>query len=107
MDFVRGLAHRLGIPGHLFFKPSMGSGAACLGCLLWPRIDLAAVAVAKAAGIHCLYLIVRRRRWVVDIDFAIASSTMAAGSRSNAARNHRRRSRAYYGGSGFRLPQPE
>jgi len=90
MDFVSGFAHRLGIPGHLFFKPSVARRAACLGGLLCPGIDLAAMAVAKAMGIHRLYLVVRRCRWMVDIDFAIASSTMAAGSRGDAARNDRR-----------------
>jgi len=85
----------------------MARGAARLGDLLCPRLGLAAVAIASAAGIHRLHLVVHRSRRVVDIDFAVASSAVAAGSRCDAARNHRWRSGAHYGGSGFRLPQPE
>ena len=101
MDLVPGFAHRLGKPGHLFFKPSMARGTACLGGLLCPHLDLAAVVVALAAGFHRLHRIVRWRRWVVDIDLAIASPTVAAGSGGDAACNHRRRSRAHYGSPGF------
>jgi len=107
MDFVSGFAHRLGKPGHLFFEPSMARGAARLGGLLCPYLDLAVVAVARAAGIRRFYRVVHRCRRMVDIDFAIASPTVAAGSRRVAARNRRWRPRAHCRGSGFRLPQPE
>src|SRR5262245_53131281 len=107
MGFVPGPAHRLGQPGHLFFKPSMARGAACLGRLLCPDLDLASVAVARAVGVRCLRSAVCWRGCMVSIDFAIASSAVASGSRGDAARNYRWRSRAHYGGPGFRLPQPE
>ena len=107
MDFVPGFARRLGHPGHLFFEPPVGRGAACLGGLFCPRLNLAPVAVATAAGIRGFHRIVCWRGCVVDIDYAIAPSTLAAGSRGHAARKYRRRPRAYHRGPEFRLPQPE
>lgn len=78
MDFVPGFARRLGHPGYLFFEPAMGCGAACLGGLLCPRLDLAPLAVATAARIHRLRHIVCWRGCVVDINPAVALSTVAA-----------------------------
>jgi hypothetical protein len=78
MDFVPGFARRLGHSGNLFFEPAMGRSAAYLGGLLCPRFDLAAMAVARTAGVQHLHLIIRRRCWVVDIDYAVAPSTVAA-----------------------------
>ena len=101
MDFVPGFARRLGHPGHLFFEPPVGRGAACLGSLFCPRLNLAPLAVATAAGIRRFHRIVCRRGCVVDIDSAIAPSTVAAGSCCHAARKYRRRPRAHHRGPEF------
>lgn len=87
MDFVPGFARRLGRPGHLFFEPPVGRSAACPGGLFCPRLDLAPLAVATAAGIDGFHRIVRWRGCVVDFDHAVAPSAVAAGSRGHAARN--------------------
>ena len=78
MDFVPGFARRLGHLGHLFFEFAMGCGAARLGGLLCARFNLAPLAVATPARIYRLRHIVCWRGCVVDIDPAIASSTVAA-----------------------------
>ena len=79
MDFVPGFARRLGHSGHLFLEPAMGRSAARLGGVLCARLDLAPLAIASAARIRRLRRIVCRRGCVVDINPAVASSTVAAG----------------------------
>ncbi len=88
MDFVPGFARRLGHPGYLFLEPALGRSAAHLGGVLCARLDLAPLAIAPAARIRRLRRIVCRRGCVVDINPAVASSTVAAGSRGDAARNY-------------------
>jgi len=56
----------------------MGCGAARLGGLLCARFNLAPLAVATPARIYRLRHIVCWRGCVVDINPAIASSTVAA-----------------------------
>jgi len=90
MEFLPGFARRVGYPGHLFFESAMGRGAPCLGGVLCPHLDLADLAVAAAAGIRRFHRVVCRRGRLVDIDFAVTSSTVAPGSRGDAARHYRR-----------------
>ena len=78
MDLVPGSARRLGHSGHILFEPAMGRSAACSGGLFCPHLDMASLAVTAAAGICVFYRVVCRRGCVVDIDPAIALSTVAA-----------------------------
>ena len=81
----------VGHASHLLFKSPMGRLAFGIGGGLCGVRNLGALVVAPAAHVRGFHRVVSWRRRVVDLHCSLARSSVAAGSRGDAAGGDRRR----------------